>query len=223
MGKKNKETFGQNPFKSLKGFSVPAPLAKVAPPVASVSSERAVTEEPDFSCEMERFGVRRIEQEEEMRPVVPVTVARPAVEVRANLSEDELFLASLGVMQTVFSDELPEEDGAAAPTELSRRMKLVRQGKLRPEATLDLHGCTRDVARLKVRHFLENAVYRAQTMVLIVTGWGKSGNGEAVLRDDLANYLRRESAAWVSEWAVAPRALGGDGALVVFLKKSRKG
>jgi len=56
----------------------------------------------------------------------------------------------------------------------------------------------------------------------LITGWGKSGSGEAVLRGEVVVMLRQEAREWVSEWAVAPRHLGGDGALVVFLRKRSK-
>jgi DNA-nicking Smr family endonuclease len=59
--------------------------------------------------------------------------------------------------------------------------------------------------------------------VLIVTGRGKSSGAEPVLRAEVERYLNHDAGAWVSEWGRAPRQYGGEGALVVFLKGSKKG
>lgn len=97
-------------------------------------------------------------------------------------------------------------------------MRQLRRGLVRPEARLDLHGSTRAEVLEKVRLFLEDAVYQRKKVVLIITGGGKNSSGEPVLRREVERYLSRDVKAWVVEWDRAPRRLGGDGALVVFLK-----
>ncbi|WP_155875537.1 Smr/MutS family protein [Desulfuromonas sp. AOP6] len=132
-----------------------------------------------------------------------------------SLTEKDLFLQALGKMEVTFVDEYPEEE---TPGAVPRRMKLLRKGKLRPEATLDLHGLTRDEARAKVRFFLEDSLHHRRKVVLVITGWGKGSGKEPILRDDMERYLGQEGRAWVSEWGRAPRQHGGEGALVVFLR-----
>jgi DNA-nicking Smr family endonuclease len=215
--KKSEKPF-HNPFKQLKGLSVSSG-AKGKPQhrQAKLPEEPAPTggdENELFAREMARLGVEGPEREfarDEVAEVPPQeeTPAAPA-------SEEELFLASLGEMEVTFSDQWPQEEASSA---VPRRMKRLRQGKLVPQAQLDLHGLTRAEAREKVRYFLEDSVYQGRKTVLIVTGRGKGSEGEPVLRGEIERFLSRSAGTWVSEWGRAPRRFGGEGALVVFLKE----
>jgi DNA-nicking Smr family endonuclease len=205
-----------NPFKALKGFSASAP--DKPEPKGPVTPAPAAGEEPaSFSEEMSRLGVRPLAKPQ--RPEEPTPAAETA-ETALPASDEELFIAELGKLDIQFADRFPgdEEPVAAAP----RRMRLLRQGKLVPEATVDLHGLTRDEAREKVRFFLENAVYHCRSTVLIVTGWGRGSAGEPVLRAEMEQFLAGEGRTWVAEWGRAPKSLGGEGALVAFLRATDK-
>lgn len=208
MGGKDRKPFA-NPFGELKGLRVsgegkrPAPLPAVPEPTA----------ESDFLEEMKRLGVQR---KGAAKP--PASPTPPPVREEPPMDDRSLFLAALGRMETAFEDEIPAEEPASAP----RRMKQVRQGKLAPEAILDLHGLDRCQAREKVRHFLDDSAWQGKRTVMIITGRGAGSGGEAVLRQETENYLRREAAASVSEWGRAPARLGGEGALVVFLRERKK-
>ena len=201
-----------NPFKQLKGFCVSTPEVAPQPKINAPAEPQAEEAGDLFAREMKRLGVRG-------------GAAAPSPEIPQGGDEavpcepddNELFLDAVGQLDAVFEDEFPaaEEEGSAATP---RRMKLVRRGRLVPEASLDLHGLTRDEARARTRHFLEDAAYHGQRTVLIITGRGKGSGGEPVLRSELERYLSQEGRAWVSEWGRAPRQYGGEGALVVFLK-----
>jgi hypothetical protein len=209
-----------NPFKNLKGFSVLASDDKPAEPRERPVARPASLDTPaSFAEEMVRLGVQRIVKPQGAAAAMP-TVVEAVVESAAPAVDEELFAAALGKLDTVFVDQYPddEEPVVSAP----RRMKQLRQGKSIPEATLDLHGATRDEARAKVRYFLENAVYHGMKTVLIVTGWGRGSGGESVLRGEIEQYLAGDGRAWVAEWGRAPKQHGGDGALVVFLKSADK-
>lgn len=210
MAKKDRKEFGQNPFSALKGFSAPAaqalPPARPAPPPAR-------DEEPvDFAAAMAQIGVRR------STPAVPgeksVAAAESAPPPPAPANDAEEFLQALTGMEPMFRDELPDEPTVATP----RLTRLVRKGALHPEATLDLHGVTREALRDKLRWFFENSHYQGQRLLLIITGRGKSSGLEPVLRGEVERYLRHDAGAWVAEWDRAPGRLGGDGALLVLLK-----
>jgi DNA-nicking Smr family endonuclease len=192
------------------------------PPVdRPVKLPEAVHEEEDlFAEEMARLGVAprpagdaAVEKAETSSPD-----SRPSAVAGPPPTDRDLFLASLGEMAAVFSDEIPAEDEPAASP---RRMRQVRRGELVPEAQLDLHGLGRDDARDRVRYFLDNSVYHGRKTVLIVTGRGKGSGGEPVLRTEIERYLKYEAAAWVAEWGRAPARYGGEGALVVFLKRHK--
>lgn len=214
--KSNPKSFQANPFKALKGFAVSAPLQeqpekrnKAADPLPATEDDMFL-----FAEEMSRLGVS---PDGEAQSVPPGKA--PAEEDRTSagppVSDRELFLDALKGMDAVFEDSFPpEEEVQASP----RRMKLLRQGRLAPEAKLDLHGLTREEAQAKVRYFLEDSVYQGKKTVLIVTGRGKGSGGEPVLRAEVERYLGILTGACVSEWGRAPRRYGGEGALVVFLK-----
>jgi DNA-nicking Smr family endonuclease len=207
-----------DPFKALKGFCVsapePSPPPKIAPLPRSVAPEEPVA----FSEEMARIGVRKLKapEREAPRPAVP-SVEEPPVPV----GDADLFVAALGQLDTVFSDRFPEED-EVVPTAAPRRMKLLARGKLMPEATLDLHGLSRDEALERVRHFLDNAAYHGRKTLLIVTGKGLRSESEPVLRAAVERFLNGEGRSLVAEWGRAPRQFGGDGALAVFLRNAEK-
>lgn len=186
------------------------------PPAEPVVEDDAAA----FEREMTLLGVDPQERDDRHREAEPVAAEFPEdkSEKKAELTDDELFLESLGSMDSVFRDEIPEpEEAAAAP----RRMRQLRQGKLAPEAKLDLHGLTRQEAREKVRFFLEDATFQGLKTVLIITGRGKGSSDGPVLRQFMEGYLSSDARAWVVEWGRAPARYGGEGALVVFLKGRR--
>lgn len=211
---KRPKVSSSSPFSVLKGLASSLPPA--SPPPKAVAPSAPSLEE-SFDAAMARLGVKPIATPaEEPSPVAPPPEAPGAI----TLPDDEqsLFLGAMGGMTPLFADSLDEPPAATAQ---ARRMKRLRQGVLRPEATLDLHGLTREAARQKVRWFLDDACYHGCRVVLIITGQGKSSGGEAILRDTIERYLSHEARAWVAEWGRAPGNLGGAGALVVFLRGGR--
>lgn len=222
-GKRDKSSVSSSsPFSVLKGLAVsPPPAGKKTPSVAPPRRDEDEENTPaDFASVMADLGVKPMAPARNAIPVAPPTAPATGKFVPPSPpTEEELFLNALGSMTAVFRDELPAE---VEPQPAPRRMKLVRQGKLFPEATLDLHGLTRDEARLRTRHFLDNSVHHGFKTVLLITGRGLRSPEGPVLRDELERYLNHDAAAWVVEWGRAPGSLGGDGALVVFLK-ARKG
>lgn len=219
--KQGSKSFQHSPFKGLKGVAVAEdkPRDDQCAVVPDAPAEPAAADDATaFEREMTLLGVdRRTTDGRERESVPPAVEDTPEAEPAApELSDEELFLASLGQMDSRFRDEIPlqgEEENAAP-----RRMRQLRQGKRSPEARLDLHGLTRQEARDKVRFFLEDAVFHGFKTVLIITGRGKGSADGPVLRDFMEGYLSREARAWVVEWGRAPARYGGEGALVVFLK-----
>lgn len=223
MSPKKKQEFSSHPFKSLKGFSLQRQVEIKVHHSSAMDEERR---EYDFATEMNTLGVTVIPVDERLNSPQPpahqsASILSPPTELSSEpVSDEELFLSALEGIQVVFQDEVPElEVSSLSP----QRMRLVKQGRLRPADKLDLHGYTRAEARQRAAHFLENALHHRYSLVLIVTGWGKnSRDGEAVLRDEISRYLRTDGAQLVSDWAVAPPSLGGDGAFIVFLRRRNK-
>lgn len=225
MAKKKKpqaiqpKVFDRNPFDSLTGFAVSTNPAQPPLNVPPLCEKKLVEKSDDFAAEMALLEVQRLPNgaadEDESPDSLPPQQPRAAVAP----DDAELFLQALGGMEVRFSDQFPEED--ESPAASARRMKQLRQGKLSPQATLDLHGLTRDVVVEKIRFFLQDAQYQNWSTLLVITGRGlNSASGEPVLRQTAESFLASaEGTRLVAEWGRAPRKYGGDGALVLFLRK----
>ncbi|OQY19805.1 MAG: hypothetical protein B6I36_03050 [Desulfobacteraceae bacterium 4572_35.1] len=226
---KDNSTFKNDPFKATKGFSVlkvklETKAEKIVPePVAETEPESF--SDVDFNQAMAQLGVEYLTDDETMEELLDgadESELEPAEPVALDNSDEALFLASMGQLDSVFRDSFADDEEHQAAAQ-PQRMKQLRQGRLRPQATLDLHGSYREEARTKVRNFLQNRYNEGLNTLLIVTGKGKrSPKGEAVVRTDIEKYLSTRASAWVAEWGRAPRQYGGDGALVVFLRRTKK-
>ncbi|MGD1817018.1 MAG: Smr/MutS family protein [Pleomorphochaeta sp.] len=86
-----------------------------------------------------------------------------------------------------------------------------------PEAELDLHGETSDIAALKVSEFLNNSRNRGLKKVSIITGKGlHSENGKPVLKDIVLEEIRCSN---IVREAYHPKAIsGGSGVIWVIFK-----
>lgn len=214
MGPKDRKPFA-DPFGKLKGFRASGPPETKAPAPPTPPAEEA-EDEGAFAREMARLGISaQAEPPGKAAAEAPAGAEPPG---KPPADDRELFLAAVGRMEATFHDEFPQAEKPAAP----RRMKLVKQGKLLPEVTLDLHGLDRLQARERVRHFLEDAAWQGRRTVLVITGRGTGSGGEPVLRQVVEEYLAREAGALVGEWGRAPARHGGDGAIIVFLRGRKK-
>ena len=215
--KTRKNEFNSNPFKHLKGFAFsPTGKDEDTIPVIQPGPETPKS----FSAEMEMLGVQRLEQNEnlEEEQIESFLSAEEAIPESADPSDEELFLAALGELSVNFQDQFPEEN--ISPQAEPRRMKQLKLGRVSPDAFLDLHGCKRVDVAAKVSHFLNNSYHHGHLTVVIITGKGlHSEGGVAVLRDETEQFLATQCASLVSEWGRAPKQYGGNGALVVFLRK----
>ena len=99
--------------------------------------------------------------------------------------------------------------------------KSFNKKKLKPDMNLDLHGQTLYSARLLLHKFISNCYEKNIRNILIITGKGQNNKGA----------LKMEVPRWLSDkffnkylvnFNVAPKHLGGEGALVVRLKNRYK-
>ncbi|HMB16946.1 MAG TPA: Smr/MutS family protein [Pelovirga sp.] len=210
-----------NPFGSLKGFTVSAGQPPASRPATTPADEpvSSAAEEADFDTQMERLGVQRLSTEEltgdHHRDGQPIDI-----EPIAQDCDQALFLTAMKGLNVPFVDSVNNEErlSSSAP----RRMKQLRRGTLVPEATLDLHGATRQDVEAKMISFITNARYHGWQVLLVVTGKGlHSPEGEGVLRSAVEEFLQRGKSDQVAEWARAPRQYGGDGAVILFLRRQQ--
>jgi DNA-nicking Smr family endonuclease len=104
----------------------------------------------------------------------------------------------------------------------ARQLRELRSGRLRVEATLDLHGEARDAALVTLERFVETARSGGRRCVLIVHGRGAhSADGGSVLKPLVWRWLTgsRLAAAGVLAFSSAGPAQGGDGATALLLRK----
>jgi len=96
----------------------------------------------------------------------------------------------------------------------SERRRVLREKA--PDATLDLHGLTRDEAWDRLTLFINDAKRQKLEKVLVVHGKGNHSPGEAVLKKTTREFIERCPNAGESGKADARR--GGSGATWVLLK-----
>jgi len=83
------------------------------------------------------------------------------------------------------------------------------------QARIDLHGQTTEQARQSVDRFLKSSATQGLVKVLII-----HGKGSGTLRTEIRRFLEGHPLAGSRE--IAPQAEGGQGALVVLIRKKRQ-
>lgn len=105
-------------------------------------------------------------------------------------------------------DEAPE---TVSPAERRRRLHAMKS-----EATIDLHGLTRDDAWSRLELFFADSVRRGFKKVLIIHGKGTHSPEDPVLRRMVRLFLEQNSHA--GESGCSEKDSGGSGATWVILK-----
>jgi DNA-nicking Smr family endonuclease len=102
---------------------------------------------------------------------------------------------------------------AGYPNKILRNL---RRGHYRFENRLDLHGCTIDQAESLTRQFIQEAILRGETTLMIVHGKGlRSNSDKPIIKNWLNHWLRRHSG--VLAFCSAKPEDGGTGALYLLL------
>jgi DNA-nicking Smr family endonuclease len=153
------------------------------------------------------------------KPRLAKLAATPATEPIAKASASPRPLVSV---------QPPKPSKPAAPplAPLGRREKSrLSRGKSEIDARLDLHGMTQTRAHRALHGFLQRAHHEGHTFVLVITGKGKVGGGEAergVLRRLVPQWLSLpEFRSLVVGFEEAHIGHGGEGALYVRIRRAR--
>ena len=215
---KEKE-FAVTPFAALKGVKgVAAETAAETTPPPKAEPQRAADDTELFFQAMS--GVEplagKLRKPSSAKPPSPVK----AVVRKIEENEQKLFLEAINGLKldVRFDDNVSEDPAATKPR--SSRLRQLRRGTVRLDYELDLHGLTRDEALDALTMFIGGAFRRRQQAVLVITGRGNHSPEEPVLKKAVEKWLRETGKDMVAEFLQAPRQLGGDGAIVVFLKKA---
>jgi DNA-nicking Smr family endonuclease len=103
------------------------------------------------------------------------------------------------------------ESPAPSPAERRRRLRARR-----PDASLDLHGCTREEAWVRLEAFFASAVASRLEKVVIIHGKGTHSEDDPVLGAVVRLFIERNPHA--GESGFSPREEGGHGSTWVIIK-----
>jgi DNA-nicking Smr family endonuclease len=118
-------------------------------------------------------------------------------------------------------DDFPAESRPAHSSYFNSGLQVklqrkIRQGAIRPEATIDLHGYRQNEALAALRDFLSEALHRKCRMILIIHGQGYRSQSDAVLKPLVHRWLSGHSQ--VLAWCPAQARDGAAGASYVYLR-----
>lgn len=148
----------------------------------------------------------------------------PKPELKESASKERGFeelLASQNEFSLHYSDEYMEGRVISLDEMV---MNQLRQGRLSPEAHLDLHGLNAEQAFETLRAFIRDAWFKGLRVVLLVPGRGKNSPfGQSVLRRKLLEWLTHEPfKRVVLAFCTAQACDGGPGSVYALLRKFRK-
>jgi len=215
--KESKKEFTISPFKGLKSFAITAERLPAKDPETKAPPVKTVDGKDDADLFLRYVeGVDRLNEPAPKKGVLPKK-SEESRNIRE--SERQLFLSSLAGMDVTFRDEFPDVEPLRPVA--TNRMRQVKNGTIRIDLELDLHGLTRDEALASLSRFVTGAYNRGQKAILVISGKGNNSPAEPVLQGAVASWLREAGKNMVAEFAPAPRTMGGSGAFVVFLKEKR--
>lgn len=107
--------------------------------------------------------------------------------------------------------------------EVDRRTdQRLRRGQYTIDMTIDLHGDTQDAAHKRLNAAIRKLSAAGGRCLLVITGKGKGGEGQGVLRRRVPEWLQDEPLGpLVLRWHNAQPEDGGAGALYVLLRRKR--
>ena len=135
--------------------------------------------------------------------------------------EDDHLLKAL--MDMIPDDPQLKEEDQEEDLEKSIRRKNTKQSRIAnasqtPDATLDLHGKTKEEAIIMVQNFVMTSHQQRFRSLLIITGKGfHSGKEGPVLKHAVQSWLKRNGSPYIQNFYHAPSEHGGTGALWINL------
>lgn len=223
MTKKKEPPPFNNPFGAVK-LKQPEPAKKNAPPPPppKQAPKKALPLDEESMLFLEAVG--EVAPVRNLKPRAGPPEPPSAAQLRIPNEEAESLarLAELVSGQGEFeiSDSTEFIEGAVSGFDANVMRKL-RAGDFSVQASLDLHGLTRDAAKPAVEGFINKARITGHRCVLIVTGRGlNSADQVPVLKEGVQQWLTRGRAAkQVLGFCSARPKDGGAGAVYVLLRR----
>ena len=155
-------------------------------------------------------GVKRLRQDRinvYQQPGRKVQQPGAKLNPTANLQQTGFVDESIAARDTHFNAGLQKK--------LQRR---IRQGMIRLESSIDLHGYRQTEALEALEAFLTDALQHRHRMLLIIHGQGYRSQSDAVLKPLVQRWLANQSQ--VLAWCPALPRDGAAGASYVYLRSS---
>jgi DNA-nicking Smr family endonuclease len=173
---------------------------------------------PDEDVALFRDAVRDATPLPAPQRVTKTAPPPPAVPVQSLLDEHEALAQAreAAFLSEAVIDGL-DEASFARPGIGRDVLRKLRRGHWVVQSELDLHGATRESARVMVAEFLAQTCRRGARCVRIIHGKGRGSPGrEPVLRGLVRKWLTRDNS--VVAYCEAPATQGGAGAVLVLLR-----
>ena len=107
-------------------------------------------------------------------------------------------------------------------------LKKIKKGRLKIESRLDLHGFTVEESKEKVFNFILRNYNSKKRLLLLITGKGQrlpvseGWRGTGKLKENVPLWLKSvQLSKYILWFDSANRENGGEGALMIYLKKSK--
>jgi len=182
-------------------------------------SEKPPNHDTDLFRQM-MSDVKPLSKKKSVKQYIAPDKARPSPKQRTAPAQNTT--ATGFVPRDYVSGVAPEESLFFARPGLQHRLtRQLKRGDLRPEARLDLHGCTLAEAATLLASFLDSAQDNRQRCVCVIHGKGhRSAGGRPALKPQVNQWLRDVPA--VLAFSSAQAKDGGTGALYVLLHRARE-
>ena len=170
------------------------------------------------------MGVRPIGETPVSEPVRnksrnPIPASEPFdldKEIQLNEADDRrMFMEALEHANPPDKDTPPDE----YQQQRFRKLKSIKNKQISLDDQIDLHGKSVDEGLLELGRFITRSFANNLRTVVIITGKGKhSPGGVSVLKRNVENWIIAYGRRFIHSYADAPRAYGGRGAFIVYLK-----
>ena len=219
---KKKETPFNNPFAAVK-LEQPEPAkAKAPPPPPAAKKEKEKPLDEESALFLEAIGevapVRTVKAR--VGPPEPPTAAqlRAPNEEAESLARLAELVSAQGEFDLVDSNTFIEGSVQGFDEGVMRKL---RAGEFSTQATLDLHGFTREQAKSELERFIQNARIAGHRCVRVVTGRGLNSEDQVpVLKAGVQQWLiRGRVSKQVLGFCTAKPKDGGAGAVYVLLRR----
>jgi DNA-nicking Smr family endonuclease len=169
-----------------------------------------MSDDDDDESELSRLlpGVKRLHSDR-----INVYQQRPPTAAKKKSNPGQVD-SSIGFYETSLSAR-DSHFNSGMQVKLQRK---IRQGAIRPEDSIDLHGYRQAEALLELNEFMSQAIKRRYRMILIIHGQGFRSQSEAILKPLVQRWLSEQ--AQVLAWCPAQLRDGAAGASYVYLRGS---